>query len=176
MHVLPPRASNFQTIKEFSNPFSAMNTEQRHLRKVVSDVTLEMERYIKTASSSTEIDDEVKQAECECCGLEEDCTADYIRRVKGRHCGKWVCGLCSEAVNERLYRSPMAGTEEAVRCQREFCQRFNSTTRLNPKLSLTCAMRDIAKRSNQNRSSNTPNKIGRSNSCVPKINLNNRSF
>ncbi|KAG4141735.1 hypothetical protein ERO13_D06G091900v2 [Gossypium hirsutum] len=116
-----------------------------------------MERYIKTASSSTEIDDEVKQAECECCGLEEDCTADYIRRVKGRHCGKWVCGLCSEAVNE-------------------FCQRFNSTTRLNPKLSLTCAMRDIAKRSNQNRSSNTPNKIGRSNSCVPKINLNNRSF
>nr|KJB65601.1 hypothetical protein B456_010G105800 [Gossypium raimondii] len=132
-------------------------SRRRHLRKVVSDVTLEMERYIKTASSSTEIDDEVKQAECECCGLEEDCTADYIRRVKGRHCGKWVCGLCSEAVTE-------------------FCQRFNSTTRLNPKLSLTCAMRDIAKRSNQNRSSNTPNKMGRSNSCVPKINLNNRSF
>ncbi|KAK5825077.1 hypothetical protein PVK06_019879 [Gossypium arboreum] len=153
-----------------------MNTEQRHLRKVVSDVALEMERYINTASSSTEIDDEVKQAECECCGLEEDCTADYIRRVKGRHCGKWVCGLCSEAVNERLYRSPMVGMEEAVRCQREFCQRFNSTTRLNPKLSLTCAMRDIAKRSNQNRSSNTPNKIGRSNSCVPKINLNNHSL
>ncbi|MBA0597777.1 hypothetical protein Gorai_007570, partial [Gossypium raimondii] len=107
-----------------------------------------MERYIKTASSSTEIDDEESEGSA-------------LREMGVRA----VLGSCD--------RSPMAGTEEAVRCQREFCQRFNSTTRLNPKLSLTCAMRDIAKRSNQNRSSNTPNKMGRSNSCVPKINLNN---
>ncbi|KAK8509261.1 hypothetical protein V6N11_007663 [Hibiscus sabdariffa] len=123
------------------------------------------------SSSSTIIEeDEVTQAECECCGLKEDCTPDYITRVQGGHCGKWVCGLCSEAVKERLSAAPMA---DAVSSHREFCQKFNSTTRLNPKLSLTCAMRDIAKRSHESR--RAP-KIARSTSCVPKLDLNKHSL
>ncbi|OMO96205.1 hypothetical protein CCACVL1_05035 [Corchorus capsularis] len=152
-------------------------TEQRVLRKVVSDVSSEIGKYIALESSTLIIDEQlaVKQAECECCGLKEDCTTDYIKRVEGCHCGKWVCGLCSEAVKERLLRAPNIALRDAVGFHREFCQRFNSTTRLNPKLSLTFAMRDIAQKSNQNRSSKnlSASKIARSTSCVPKIELCN---
>ena len=139
---------------------------------MVSDVSSEIEKYIALESST--VDDQVKQAECECCGLKEDCTTDYITRVKVFHCGKWVCGLCSEAVKERLHRAPKIAMQEAVSFHREICQKFNSTTRLNPKLSLTCAMRDIAKRSHENRSSKNLSapKIGRSTSCVLKIDFN----
>ncbi|XWS72521.1 hypothetical protein CRYUN_Cryun02cG0047100 [Craigia yunnanensis] len=149
-----------------------MDNEQRFLRKVVSDVSSEIEKYIALESST--VDDQVKQAECECCGLKEDCTTDYITRVEGCHCGKWVCGLCSEAVKERLYRDPKTAIQDAVSFHREFCQKFISTTRLKPKLSLTCAMRDIAKRSHENRSSKNLSapKIARSTSCVPRIDFN----
>ncbi|OMO86667.1 hypothetical protein COLO4_20984 [Corchorus olitorius] len=154
-------------------------TEQRVLRKVVSDVSSEIGKYIGALESSSTliIDDEqlaVKQAECECCGLKEECTTDYIKRVEGCYCGKWVCGLCCEAVKERLLRAPNIALRDAVSFHREFCQRFNSTTRLNPKLSLTCAMRDIAQKSNESRSSKTlsaASKIARTTSCVPKIEL-----
>ncbi|XP_039051233.1 uncharacterized protein LOC120192536 [Hibiscus syriacus] len=145
-----------------------------------------MGKYIDIAlesSTSTipEEDEVVKQAECECCGFKEDCTADYITRVKDRHCGRWVCGLCSEAVKERLNGATptAAAMEDAVSSHREFCQNFNSTTRLNPKLSLTFAMRDIAKRSHETRRSSNSlvaSKIGRSTSCVPKIDLNKHSL
>ncbi|XVF89158.1 hypothetical protein PTKIN_Ptkin19aG0107800 [Pterospermum kingtungense] len=161
---------------ESSNLFPVMNNEQRLLRKVVSDVSSEVEKYrelLEPCSSTVDDDDDqVKQAECECCGLKEDCTTDYIIRVKGCHCGKWVCGLCSEAVKERLNKAPNTAMLEAVSFHREFCQKFNSTTLLNPKLSLTCSMRDIAKRSHDNRSSHkfsSAPKISRSSSCVPKI-------
>ncbi|XP_022754138.1 uncharacterized protein LOC111302539 [Durio zibethinus] len=135
----------------------------------MSDVSSEIEKYIALESST--VDDQVMQAECECCGLKEDCTKGYITIVKSCHCGKWVCGLCSEAVKERLYRAPKTAIQDAVSFHREFCQKFNSTIRLNPKLSLACAMRDIAKRSHEYRSSKNLSapKIDRSTSCVPKI-------
>ncbi|KAE8688981.1 hypothetical protein F3Y22_tig00110945pilonHSYRG00044 [Hibiscus syriacus] len=163
------------------------NNDERRLRKVVSDVYREIGKYIDTAlqsssSTSTVLEEDevvVKQAECECCGLKEDFPADYIARVKGRHCGRWVCGLCSEAVKERLNGAPPAAMEDAVTSHMEFCQNFNSTTRLNPKLSLSGAMRDIAKRSHDSRRSTNSlvaSKIGRSTSCVPKIDLNKHSL
>ncbi|KAE8735237.1 hypothetical protein F3Y22_tig00000340pilonHSYRG00090 [Hibiscus syriacus] len=123
-------------------------------------------------------EDEVKQAECECCGFKEDCTADYITRVKVVHGGKWVCGLCSEDVKERL--NGAAPMEDAVSSHREFCQNFNTTTRLNPKLSLTCAMRGIAKRSHDSRRGGSGNSkasnFGRTTSCIPKIDFSKHSL
>lgn len=97
--------------------------------------------------------DEVEGAKCECCGLEEECTPEYIRKIKDCYSGKWVCGLCSEAVKETLIREPKTAIERALSSQREFCQEFHCS-RLNPKLSLTCAMRRIAKRSCENRNAN----------------------
>lgn len=112
---------------------------------------------------------EVSEAKCKCCGLREECTEAYITQIKRSHSGKWVCGLCSEAVKETIKRSPETALREAVRSQREFCQKYNTTIRLNPKLSFTCDMRDFVKKSSENRVSPKGLKLGRSTSCVPSI-------
>ncbi|KAG6414516.1 hypothetical protein SASPL_121888 [Salvia splendens] len=45
-------------------------------------------------------------AKCECCGLTEECTGEYIKRVRDRFSGRWICGLCSEAVKDEVNVSP----------------------------------------------------------------------
>lgn len=131
------------------------------LRKAISDVSSEIDRCIVDLEVISSTADEVMQAECECCGLKEDCTQNYVAKVRGSYSGNWVCGLCIEAVKDRLVQVPKIAIQEAVGSHREFCQNFNSTTRLNPKLSLTLSMRDIAKRSSQKRNG----KLARSSSC-----------
>ena len=92
-------------------------------------------------------------ATCACCGIGEECTARYVARVAAQFGGAWVCGLCAEAVGERLRREPGAGVEAALRSHTAVCRDFNATTRLNPKLSLAGSMRDIARRSFNRRAS-----------------------
>ncbi|KAE9615287.1 hypothetical protein Lalb_Chr04g0253651 [Lupinus albus] len=48
---------------------------------------------------------EVEFAICDCCGLTEECTQAYIERIRERYNGKWVCGLCAEAVKDEIVRS-----------------------------------------------------------------------
>jgi hypothetical protein len=141
---------------------------EHRLRKVVSDISVEIEKYKKELETIVV----VVEAECECCGLKEECTPAYIGQVEECYSGNWVCGLCCEAVKERLARAPEIAMGEAVGSHREFCQKFNATTRLNPKLSLTCTMRDIAKRSCENRESSNSSitKLVRTTSCFPDIN------
>nr|XP_034588202.1 uncharacterized protein LOC117850487 isoform X2 [Setaria viridis] len=103
-----------------------------------------------SGGGSSEVAETVR---CACCSVPEDCTAAYIRRVRAAHCGSWVCGLCAEAVGERMRREPGAGVEAALRWHTAVCRDFNATTRLNPKLSLAGSMRDIARRSFNRRSS-----------------------
>ena len=50
---------------------------------------------------STEL---LKEAECVCCGMLEECTLDYIKSVKARFGDVWVCGLCAEAVKDEQAR------------------------------------------------------------------------
>ncbi|KAL3498509.1 hypothetical protein ACH5RR_041241 [Cinchona calisaya] len=139
------------------------------LRKVVSDVSSEIDKLGKELETILEID-EVMKEECNCCGLQEECTKEYILQVKNSYSGKWVCGLCSEAVKERLNRIPKTAIEEALSTHRSFCQEFNSKTRLNPKLSFTCTMREIAKRKYESRKNNPCfSKIARTSSCVPRL-------
>ena len=69
---------------------------------------------------------------CECCGLEEECTGEYISGVRAYFGGRWLCGLCSESVKYeagRSKRTPAAaaaaapvGVEEAVRAHMAFCR------------------------------------------------------
>ncbi|KAK9671937.1 hypothetical protein RND81_12G065200 [Saponaria officinalis] len=61
---------------------------------------------------------------CECCGLKEECTNEYIDAVKSKFNGKWLCGLCSEAVGDEAGR---AGVEDAVRAHMSFCRKQNSS-------------------------------------------------
>ncbi|XP_050215551.1 uncharacterized protein LOC126666736 [Mercurialis annua] len=70
---------------------------------------------------------EIELAKCECCGLMEECTAAYIARVRERFCGRWICGLCGEAVNDESCRSEKdIGIEEAVEKHTKFCQQFKA--------------------------------------------------
>ncbi|KAL5783322.1 hypothetical protein ACOSP7_008351 [Xanthoceras sorbifolium] len=141
-----------QNPNETNGSRECSRSEQR-LRKAVSDVSSEIDRYTVLETTSSTID---------------ECTQNYIAKIKGSHSGKWVCGLCCEAVKEILMRAPKMAVHEAVSSHRDFCQNFN-TNRLNPNLSLTSAMRDIAKRSCENRNSKNLSKLGRSTSCVPKF-------
>ncbi|XP_058105984.1 uncharacterized protein LOC131249317 [Magnolia sinica] len=142
------------------------------LRQAISDITPEVEKITKNMNLSVQIND-VEKAECECCGLSEDCTPAYIGQIKDLYYGKWVCGLCSEAVKEHMNRVPKIAMEEAVDSHMNFCKKFNRTARLNPNLSLAGAMREIARRSSQYRNSKslTTSKIARTNSCNPRINF-----
>ncbi|KAG2390132.1 uncharacterized protein HKW66_Vig0224620 [Vigna angularis] len=53
----------------------------------------------------------------------------YIGRVKERYGGRWICGLCSEAVKEEREREKiMITTDEALKRHMRFCQQFRSST------------------------------------------------
>jgi hypothetical protein len=88
---------------------------------------------------------EVQDAKCECCGMSEECTTEYIRGVRGRFSGRWVCGLCAEAVTEEAEKN--GGTlEEALKAHMGVCKRFNGFGRTHPVLFQAEAMREILRR------------------------------
>ncbi|KAG2311264.1 hypothetical protein Bca52824_022821 [Brassica carinata] len=69
----------------------------------------------------------VESVTCDTCGFAEECTLAYIHRVKERHKGHWLCGLCAEAVKDEVVRSPTRiSVEEALRRHTTFCHRFRS--------------------------------------------------
>ncbi|KAL1342647.1 hypothetical protein HN51_029173 [Arachis hypogaea] len=81
---------------------------------------------------------EIESVKCECCGLKEDCTQDYITQVKSKFDGKWLCGLCSEAVRDEVSR----GIDEAVKAHMSFCRKFKS----NPAVRVADGMRQMLRR------------------------------
>lgn len=86
---------------------------------------------------------EVELAKCECCGLKEECTPAYIAHVRDRFHGKWVCGLCAEAVKDELCRAESGiGMEDALNAHMRFCSQFNA----NPAVNVADAMRQILRR------------------------------
>ncbi|XP_040378238.1 uncharacterized protein LOC121053887 [Oryza brachyantha] len=62
---------------------------------------------------------EVEWAECACCGLREECTPTYAEGVRARYGGRWLCGLCGEAVGEELSAAGGAGRSVLVEGQVE---------------------------------------------------------
>ncbi|XP_057450255.1 uncharacterized protein LOC130741389 [Lotus japonicus] len=86
---------------------------------------------------------EIESAKCECCGLKEDCTHDYINDVKSKFDGKWLCGLCSEAVRDEVSRGKMPyAMEEAVKAHMSFCGKIKS----NPAVKVADGMRQMLRR------------------------------
>ncbi|VAI00843.1 uncharacterized protein LOC119293194 [Triticum dicoccoides] len=87
---------------------------------------------------------EIESVKCECCGLREDCTQDYIASVRGSFYGQWLCGLCCEAVRDEAGRKKQAhpGVEEAVRAHMAFCKMFKS----NPAVRVADGMRQMLRR------------------------------
>ncbi|WVZ79822.1 hypothetical protein U9M48_027354 [Paspalum notatum var. saurae] len=127
---------------------------------------------------------EVEDAKCECCGMSEECTPEYIRGVRRRFSGRWVCGLCAEAVTGEAEKNG-GSLEEALRAHMGVCKRFNGFGRTHPVLFQAEAMREIlrrrAKLGTRSRSSINPREvrerevggggagIARSSSCMPFI-------
>lgn len=72
---------------------------------------------------------EVELINCDSCGFTEDCTPAYISRVRERYKGRWLCGLCAEAVEDEVLRSDgLISTEEAVDRLIRFCKEFRSSS------------------------------------------------
>ncbi|CAN0877709.1 hypothetical protein LINGRAHAP2_LOCUS12047 [Linum grandiflorum] len=96
---------------------------------------------------------EVESARCDCCGLTEECTPEYIERIRERYSGKWVCGLCSEAVKDEIVRKTeekrLISTDEALARHISFCKQFSSPDLppVDPTLHLISAMRQILRKS-----------------------------
>ncbi|PKU59916.1 uncharacterized protein LOC110107191 [Dendrobium catenatum] len=75
------------------------------------------------AAPATQV--EVEFAKCECCGLTEECTPAYIVGVRERHHGRWICGLCTEAVADEIGRADQRiSSEEALARHMSFSRDF----------------------------------------------------
>ncbi|XP_050230951.1 uncharacterized protein LOC126679969 [Mercurialis annua] len=93
---------------------------------------------------------EVEFAKCECCDLTEECTPAYIETIRERYNGKWMCGLCAEAVKDEIVRSTdrLISTEEAMARHMNFCKKFvSSGPPPDSTVHLISAMRQILRRS-----------------------------
>ncbi|XP_050233948.1 uncharacterized protein LOC126682343 [Mercurialis annua] len=118
---------------------------------------------------------EVEDAKCECCGMSEECTHEYIDRIRNKFLGKWICGLCSEAVKEEMEKGGKK-MEEALNIHMSACARFNKFDRAYPVLFQAEAMREMLKRSTRRTQSfpkgsqkNNSGGIARSSSCIAAI-------
>ncbi|XP_074579213.1 uncharacterized protein LOC141835741 [Curcuma longa] len=93
---------------------------------------------------------EVVWTACACCGLTEECTPAYVARVRERFDGRWVCGLCGEAVMDEILRSGRrTSTAEALRRHRAFCESFRTAAPppIDTAEHLIAAMRQLLRRS-----------------------------
>ncbi|EOA34538.1 hypothetical protein CARUB_v10022083mg [Capsella rubella] len=140
------------------------------LHRSQSDISLGFHREEEKGGLGTIV--EVEKAKCECCGMREECTMEYIERVREKFFGKWICGLCSEAVKEEREKRDEDGLEGALKEHMSACLRFNKLGREYPALYQADAMRDMLRRSTRGQSiSPKPNKpaISRTSSCMPAI-------
>ncbi|CAI9787397.1 unnamed protein product [Fraxinus pennsylvanica] len=144
--MIPNRSTRRLSLDMFQRAGVSDRTHERSVFKY-----LDLRFPTQTASSN----DVIREVKCECCGMSEDCTIAYIQCTRARFYGKWVCGLCSEAINEESYK--IGGVrniihEEALLAHIEICNTFNKTIRVNPAMSLAYAMTKILRTSsNKNR-------------------------
>ncbi|EYU41474.1 hypothetical protein MIMGU_mgv1a016290mg [Erythranthe guttata] len=97
---------------------------------------------------------------CECCGLKEECTEEYINEVKSKFEGKWLCGLCSEAVRDEITKragkvattTTLLLVDEAVKAHMSFCRKYKS----NPATRVADGMMQMLRRRSAADSSSSP--------------------
>ncbi|KAE8728619.1 hypothetical protein F3Y22_tig00004159pilonHSYRG00016 [Hibiscus syriacus] len=103
----------------------------------------------ETQATPVNAQTDVEFANCDCCGLTEDCTPAYIETVRQRYQGKWICGLCAEAIKDEILRTErLISTEEAMVRHMNFCQKFvSSGPPPDPTVHLISSMRNILRKS-----------------------------
>ncbi|KAK6119657.1 hypothetical protein DH2020_046595 [Rehmannia glutinosa] len=113
-------------------------------------------------------------AKCDCCGLTEECTEEYVKRVRDRYSGRWICGLCAEAVKDEIVRSEKRiGNEEAMNQHMSFCKKFKARSPpKNPTEDLISAVKQLLLRSLDSPRGPGPMRkpeLVRSRSCHPAL-------
>ncbi|TKY74845.1 palmitoyl-acyl carrier protein thioesterase [Spatholobus suberectus] len=86
----------------------------------------------------------VSSVKCYCCGLTEECTSRYIDGVRERYQGRWICGLCAEAVKEEGLKD--VSTDEALKRHMKFRSSTSSPPN-KPTLDLILAVKHLLFRS-----------------------------
>lgn len=151
-----------------------------NLQRTVSDISFELAKEAIDNIKALPTISEVEDAKCECCGMSEECTPEYIERVRNKFSGKWICGLCAEAVKEEMEKNGGKSRDEALNTHMNACARFNKFGRAYPVLFQAEAMRELLKKNSSRglraksispREKGGPNKggIARSSSCIPAI-------
>ncbi|CAK7353160.1 unnamed protein product [Dovyalis caffra] len=150
-----------------------------NLQRTISDISFELNKEASDHHAKLTPISEVEDAKCECCGMSEECTPEYIKRVRDKFSGKLVCGLCAAAVNQEMEKNG-GKKEEALNEHMNACVRFNRFGRAYPVLSQAEAMREMLKKSASLRANsisprdrggqkNGPTGIARSSSCIAAI-------
>ncbi|VVB00275.1 unnamed protein product [Arabis nemorensis] len=81
---------------------------------------------------------------CECCDMTEEYTAEYIQSVRNLFAGKFVCGLCSEAVKYEIFRR-CVGVDEALAIHMSFHGEFVASS-LSPTIDFISAIGEMFRR------------------------------
>lgn len=152
------------------------------LQRAISDLSYQLSQQATEIVPSLDLPpiSEVEDVKCDCCGMSEECTPEYISRVRDKYSGRWICGLCSEAVKEEMEKNG-GKQKEALDTHMSMCVRFNRFGRTQPVLSQAEAMREMLRKSSRGprAKSNSPRDyhkgivkkagIARSSSCIPAI-------
>ncbi|CAN0907246.1 hypothetical protein LINGRAHAP2_LOCUS24700 [Linum grandiflorum] len=146
------------------------------LQRTVSDISFQLSTAVKVSDQEvipTTAEAVAEDAKCECCGMSEEFTPGYIKKVKEKFMGKMVCGLCAEAIKRETEKNG-GKRDEAVEDHMSACVRFNKIGRAYPVLYQADAVREILQKKKKNNFSssantNNTNGLARSSSCIPAI-------
>ncbi|WVZ21274.1 hypothetical protein V8G54_008596 [Vigna mungo] len=86
-----------------------------------------------------------ENAKCECCGMCEECSEEYIGRVREMFLGKMICGLCAEAVDVEMEKNG-GRREKGLEEHMNDCVRFNWLGRSYPALYQAEDVKEILKK------------------------------
>ncbi|KAL8522613.1 hypothetical protein ACS0TY_012672 [Phlomoides rotata] len=129
---------------------------------------------------------EVDFVKCDCCGLSEECTPSYIETIRERYGGKWICGLCGEAVKDEALRcQKLISLDEAIARHLSFCNKIRASgPPQDPTAHLIRAMAHVLRKSLESPklmrsmpSSPTTKRgeldtgLARAESCIPSLTL-----
>lgn len=145
---------------------STGKSEEHIVERLAGDSIERTTSNISYEVQKGERESEVEEGECECCGMSEEWSVEYKKGVREKFWGKFVCGLCGEAVKEEMEKNGGKG-EEALKEHMRVCVKFNRIGRWYPVLYQAEAIKEILKKSASSRSGRPRNGIARSSSCTP---------
>lgn len=164
-------------VRNLSKPPQLSNDS---LKRTMSEITYEWMNDDHIIDANVAPVPEVESAKCECCGMSDEYTSEYIDRVRKIYLGKWICGLCADAVKEEAQKNG-GQNEEALTTHMSACSKFNKFGRAYAVLNQAEAMRQMLKKNTNGimraksispRDRIMPKKSGgitRTNSCIPAI-------